>query len=328
MTAAFSTATGCRTCTAFVFVLGASALLSACGSSEDQAPGTFSAEPFEVLDSPSGESWISINGAESRMLFGRHGGGQDDHVIFESIRSDGTWGEPSQASFSGSWSDRGARFYPALDAVVFSSNRPVAPGDSTDDFNIWITQFDGEEWSAPEPMSPLNTEANEIHPSVAADGTIWFSSDREGSLGQSDLWYARLGATGYEVRHAPQPLNSEASETDSFIDPAGRYIIFSRTDEPDGMGGGDLYLSRRSGEEWTDPVGLGAAVNTPDNEYGPFVSRNGRTLFFTSHRGGTADIYRIAVDDLAVSIPQNVPEPSGAPGIDVATAPPGDNSSD
>lgn len=259
------------------------------------------------------------------MLFGRHAEEGDDYVIFESVRSGRTWGEPVQASFSGSGSDRGARFYPALDAVVFSSNRSAAPGDSTADYDLWITQFDGEEWSSPEPMSPLNTDANEMHPSVAADGTIWFSSDREGSFGQSDLWYAELGSTGYEVRQAPEPLNSEFAETDAFIDPAGRYIIFSRTDDPAGMGGDDLFLSMRSGETWTAPVSLGAAVNTPEDEYGPFVSRNGRTLFFTSHRNGTPDIYRIAVDELTVSIPQNVPEPSG---IDVSTVPAGGESSD
>lgn len=327
MTAAFPTATVCRSFTAFILVISAFVLFSACGTPGDEPTGTFSAEPFEVLDSPSGESWISINGAGARMLFGRHGDDQDSHVIYESVRSGGTWSSPEQASFSGSWSDRGARFYPALDAVVFSSNRPVAAGDSTHDFNIWITQFDGEEWSTPEPMSPLNTEANETHPSVAANGTIWFSSDREGSLGQSDLWYAGLGATGYEVRQAPEPLSSEVSETDVFIDPAGRYVIFSRTNDPAGMGGDDLFVSMRSGEMWTDPVNLGAAVNTSEDEYGPFVSRNGRTLFFTSHRGGTADIYRIAVDELGVAIPQNMPDRS-ASGIDMRTVPAGDESSD
>ncbi len=227
MTAAFPTANVFRSFAVSVLILGTAALFSACASPGDNRSDTFSAEPFGVLDSPSGESWISINGEGSRMLFGRQGEDLGDYVIFESVRSGRTWGEPVQTSFSGSGSDRGARFYPALDAVVFSSNRAVAPGDSTADFDLWITQFDGEEWSSPEPMSPLNTDANEMHPSVATDGTIWFSSDRDGSFGQSDLWYAELGSTGYEVRQAPEPLNSEFAETDAFIDPAGRYIIFS-----------------------------------------------------------------------------------------------------
>lgn len=304
-------------------VIAVTALLAGCGASAERPSETFSAEPFEVLDSSSGESWISMNGAGSRMLFGRHGEDREDHVIWESVRSGRTWDAPRQAPFSGSYSDRGARFYPALDAVVFSSNRPLAASDSTDDFNIWITQFDGESWSEPEPMTPLNTEANEIHPSVAADGTIWFSSDREGAVGGSDLWYARLGAAGYEVRRAPEPLNSGYSEVDAFIDPAGRYIIVSRTDDPAGLGGDDLFVSLRSGEAWTEPEHLGAVVNTTEDEYGPYVSRNGRTLFFTSLRGGTADIYRIAIDDLPVALPVDGLDtpPNGASGIDVTTTP-------
>ncbi|NNF05002.1 MAG: hypothetical protein HKN17_11115 [Rhodothermales bacterium] len=297
---------------------GAAFLAAGCAPTEETAD-SFSAQPFEILASPSGESWISFNGSGARMLFGRHGADWNDHAVWESVRNGGTWSEPTEAAFSGMYSDRGARFYPALDAVVFSSNRPLSSDDSTDDFNIWITQFDGEEWSAPEPMTPLNTEANEIHPSVAADGTIWFSSDREGTLGRSDLWYARLGATGYEVRQAPAPLNSEFSEADSFIEPDGRYIIFSRTDDPNGLGGDDLYISRRSGDAWTEPVNLGAAVNTPEYEYGPYVSRNGRTLFFTSHRGGTADIYTISVDELPVRLPAPLEES----GIDIESVPGG-----
>jgi Tol biopolymer transport system component len=38
-------------------------------------------------------------------------------------------------------------------------------------------------------------------------------------------------------------------------------------------------------------------------EYGPLVSADGRTLYFTSHRGGNASLYRIPT--ATVGIPGN-----------------------
>jgi hypothetical protein len=302
-----------------VIVLFLAAGYAGCAS-EPAEDATFAAEPFPVLTSESGESWISMNGSGSRMVFGRHDKEWNHHVIWESLRFNGTWQEPEVAPFSGTYNDRGARFYPALDAVVFSSDRPISASDTTDDFNIWITQNDGENWSEPEPMSVLNSDADDIHPSVAADGTIWFSSNRKGSMGGSDLYNARLGAHGYEVRHVPAPVNSEFSEADSFVDPSGRYVIFSRTDDPAGLGGDDLFITLRSRSGWSDPVHLGAVVNTPEYEYGPWVSRDGRFLYFTSHRGGTSDIYRISTDKLPIELPSGGVD-DGAPGIELTTPP-------
>lgn len=89
-----------------------------------------------------------------------------------------------------------------------------------------------------------------------------------------------------------------------FIDPAQRYMILARTDDPSGLGGDDLFISARTaGGGWSAPRNLGRGVNTAEYEYGPLVSADGRTLYFTSHRGGNASLYRIPT--AAAGIPGN-----------------------
>jgi Tol biopolymer transport system component len=45
-------------------------------------------------------------------------------------------------------------------------------------------------------------------------------------------------------------------------------------------------------------------VNSPEYEYGPWVTPDGRRLLFTSHRAGDADIYQIEIRSLNLEIPR------------------------
>jgi hypothetical protein len=58
-------------------------------------------------------------------------------------------------------------------------------------------------------------------------------------------------------------------------------------------GNNQIYVSARACRvcEWGDPVALGEPINTPANDGGPFLSADGRLLFFNSNRGGSVDMY-------------------------------------
>lgn len=48
-----------------------------------------------------------------------------------------------------------------------------------------------------------------------------------------------------------------------------------------------IYISRRNGEEWSEPVALGAEINVPGyNAIQPFVSKDGKQFIFASDRPG------------------------------------------
>lgn len=61
----------------------------------------------------------------------------------------------------------------------------------------------------------------------------------------------------------------------------------------------EIWVSRRIGDTWSDPVNLGPDVNAPGGSYSPFIAADGRTLFFSSGRHGGHggdDIYRTTLD--------------------------------
>lgn len=72
----------------------------------------------------------------------------------------------------------------------------------------------------------------------------------------------------------------------------GKTLYFS-SDMPGGYGGSDLYKSTYDGTNWSQPVNLGSAINTPGNEVFPNINDEGK-LYFSSegHRTlGGLDVF-------------------------------------
>lgn len=87
-------------------------------------------------------------------------------------------------------------------------------------------------------------------------------------------------------------INSEHSEAGPTISPDGLELYFS-SDRPEGAGDSDLWMATRGalGQAWSDPVNLGAPVNTPGGQNNPAVSPDGQTLFYGSNTNGNYDIW-------------------------------------
>jgi hypothetical protein len=72
----------------------------------------------------------------------------------------------------------------------------------------------------------------------------------------------------------------------------GNSIYFS-SDNPEGEGGFDIYVSKKQGDTWSKPTNLGKTINTVGDEITPSIDRN--VLYFSSnwHQGlGGFDIFR------------------------------------
>ncbi|MBK8847838.1 MAG: OmpA family protein [Bacteroidetes bacterium] len=94
----------------------------------------------------------------------------------------------------------------------------------------------------------------------------------------------------------------------------GDYILYFASNRPGGYGKNDLWKSTISKEfKFSEPVNLGNAINTFEDEQSPWVSPQGE-LFFSSmgHPGfGGFDIYKSDVQTLAVPVNVGVPYNSG-----------------
>ena len=198
----------------------------------------------------------------------------------------GKWRTPEIAPFSGQYSDAdpfitsdGSRFY-------FISNRPVV-GKSKPDLDIWVMEKTASGWSEPKNVgAPINSSGSEWYPTVAANGTIYFGSDREGGKGRTDIYRSRLVNGKYiEAENLGDAINTQFNEFEPLIAPDEAFLIFMAGGRPDGRGGFDLYVSYNRNGVWTKPINLGDKINSSGNEYSPTISPDGKYFFWTSTRG-------------------------------------------
>jgi Tol biopolymer transport system component len=137
-------------------------------------------------------------------------------------------------------------------------------------------------WTEPEKLGPhINFQKRQDTPYVSADGTLYFCS----MFGEQDgIYRARLkNGTYLKPERLEYGINSEYSDFSPFIAPDESYLIFAST-RP-GYGITDLYISFQNRDgTWTKPKNMGSAINTGAKEAYPFVSFDGKYLFFMSNR--------------------------------------------
>lgn len=197
------------------------------------------------------------------------------------------WSKPEVATFSGMFSDIEPHFSPNGNRLYFASNRPLNEGGELKDFDIWYVDKTEDGWGKPVNIGePVNTSANEFYPSVTKSGTLYWCAKRDGGLGGEDLYFAKLVDGKFaSAQLLPDSVNSVSDEYNAFVDPDERYIIFTSHGWGAGFGRGDLWISyRKPDETWTRPINMGEKVNTQAFEFCPFVSHDGKYLFFTSDR--------------------------------------------
>jgi len=72
------------------------------------------------------------------------------------------------------------------------------------------------------------------------------------------------------------------------LSPDGKHLVFTLCGRQGGMGGCDLYTRQISPGKWSQPVNVGAGINTINNEGSPYIHFDGRTLYFM--RDGTTGL--------------------------------------
>lgn len=205
-------------------------------------------------------------------------------VIMMSRKVEGKWQELEVAPFSGEYPDLEPMFDPGGQKLFFSSKRPRSerPGE---DWDIWVTTKGKDGWSEPENLGPpVNSAGNEFYPSIASNGNLYFTTQREGGVGAEDI-YRAVYDQGKYIACVPlgEGVNTARYEFNAFVTPDESTIIFSSQGREGELGGGDLYLSRRKESGEFGPAELlPAGINSTSLDYCPFVWHD--TLYFTSRR--------------------------------------------
>ncbi len=156
------------------------------------------------------------------------------------------------------------------------------------------------DWSTPFPVASLNTDSNDMYAVLSKDElTVYFTSDRQGTIGLEDLWYATRDSVDAPWGPAQNmsDINSTAADSLPMLS-YDEHVMFFQSTRAGGCGnGGDIWMTRRRDkrtQDWEVPINLGCGLNTAANETAPAFFENPETgevtLYYGSDRtGGLGD---------------------------------------
>ncbi len=216
--------------------------------------------------------------------------------------------------------------------LYFTSTRPGTNAKEeieTKDYgeDLFVTRRDTlGHWMKPSPLPPpLNSVDDEGAAFVTADGQTMYLSEcrRPDGMGDCDIYESRLvGDQWTKPQPLGHPLNSRDWDANPSVTADGQTMYFSSRRPGAIEGSEDIYVSYKNTDgSWSKPLNLGEPVNTRFNERSPFISADGKTLYFSSngHPGfGNHDLFMTRhLDDGTWSVPVNLGRPINAYGDDV-----------
>ena len=146
--------------------------------------------------------------------------------------------------------------------LYFSSDRASSVGG----FDIFYSTRNGDVWSKAQNMGEvINTKENEESPHITNNGqTIYFSSDRPGSIGRMDIYFSRKEG---DVWSAPEnlgmPFNSVEDDISFKYYEKYRKGYIAR-DMPGGFGKLDLYLIQSGSDRQKELSDYMASLAPPE----------------------------------------------------------------
>lgn len=152
----------------------------------------------------------------------------------------------------------------------------------------------------PAPFEPRNLGDNinsvypEYFPSLTIDDETLIFTRR--LSGNEDFFISRRDSAQpwQKAQDMGEPINTAFNEGAQNISQDGQMLVFTGCDFPGGQGSCDIYVSYKTDNGWTKPVGISKNINTYAWETQPCLSPDKQTLYFVR---GTTD----AGNDIFVS---------------------------
>ena len=170
--------------------------------------------------------------------------------------------------------------------LYFASDRPGSLGSS----DIWVARRTSvtDSWQTPiNPGSPNYPGCRNCPYCLSVDGLeLYFAGyNRPGGYGNWDIWVTgrttKDDAWGEPMNLGPT-VNRSNYDDGPWLTPDGLSLYF-HSNRPGGIGSFDIWVTNRAtkNDPWTEPINLGAMVNSSAREAYPCLSTDGRLLLFS-----------------------------------------------
>jgi len=240
-----------------------------------------------IVSTPAHEFSCSMTPDGKEFYFTRSGPGRGENLIFVTKWAEGGWTKPEPLAFLEGRMAFEPGVTPDGNLMYFTWNKPV-PGQEGPPMNVWCVGRKDGGWS--EPFNPgrfLNPN-KAMFVTTTLDGTI-YTTDISGGPAGTAVAVARIVDGKYEaLKRLPAPVNVDAQDMYPHVAPDESYLVFQsrRTSPPSSSG---LFVSFRNPDgTWGDPrpIDLGGLRGGL-----PFVSSDGKYLFFTAGERDKSDIF-------------------------------------
>lgn len=222
--------------------------------------------------------------------------------LYQSVRNtDGTYAQPTPVSGVNSrWHDGPAALSADGNTMYFSSEsflekqyeKEKVGGDRQKRSQVYLFRAtrNGSSWDKITPLPFNGKDFSTGNASISKDGkTLYFASNRPGSVGGTDIWKVSIGDDGGygEPQNLGRGINTEGEENFPYITDSGKLYFASQGRK--GFGGYDVFVSDNGGAG--EARNLGAPVNTNKDDFAFTFSDDKKTGFFSSNRDGNDNIY-------------------------------------
>lgn len=149
-------------------------------------------------------------------------------------------------------------------------------------------------WTKGKKLPFCDKKSSTENPNLSRDGKrLYFSSNREGSVGGFDIFYVTInsdGSYGNPV-NLGNGVNTIQDEKYPFISDNNSLLYFSSNGHQ-GMGGLDIYSCDVFEEAYQNVLNLGGTINSNWDDFGFSVSNATNTGYMTSNReNGNTNLY-------------------------------------
>lgn len=162
----------------------------------------------------------------------------------------------------------------------------------------YIRMMENGRFTIPTPIKIKNfkSKGTAVNLSMSNDGQqIFISMEADKGSGGKDLFVSIkvLNNLYSPPVNLGSVVNSPYNETTPFISQDKNRLYFA-SDRPGGFGGMDIYYCDRidyTYKNWSEPKLLDQPINSKYDDSHPYIFVDENTMFFTSERDGTSDIF-------------------------------------
>ncbi len=189
--------------------------------------------------------------------------------------------------------------------MVFTAEKKFYTG-------VFMSKKENGKWGPPENLLPqLGIDGDCETTSLSYDGKEMYLYREDNLRGNIYVSYYENGSWS-SLKKLGENINTKYWESHAFITQDGQYLYFTSNRE-DGYGNLDIYKSERKDDStWGEPENLGETINTEWNEDTPFLTNDGKTLFFSSkghYNMGGFDLFVSQKTEDGWTEPQNLGYP-------------------